>query len=123
MSMSGGYTIIASVLLYLLLLQTLDSPRMNPGRAAVLFAFGSFAVLAVAMMLENVARGLPVLTAIVTTPHALNLLLQLGVAYGIFYKVERINDEYLTFVFWGGLGVALIFYVVPALIQQVTILF
>lgn len=113
---------VASILLYLLLLQTLDSPRMKPGRAAVIFAFGSSAVLAAATMLENAARGIPVLTAIFTIPHTLTILFQLGAAYFIFYKVEQISDEYLAFVFWGGLGIALIFYAVPELIQRVTVL-
>ena len=112
------YQVIAGLLLYFLLLRKLDSSRINPVKAAAIFVLGTFILLAVVTMLENIASGTSPLAGIVTVYNVITSVAQFLVAVGIFYKAEEAGDEYLSYAFWGGLGLALIFYAVPILVQS-----
>ncbi len=114
--MGAGYTFIAGILLYIFLLQKLDSPTMNPVKAATIFALGYLALQSISMGLYCYAAKLPLLPNLVNTSVALTILFQFAAAGVAFYKVDQSGDEYLSYALWGGIGLAVIFFVVPAVV-------
>lgn len=116
--MSSGYITIASILLYFLLLRTLDSTRMSPVKAAMILVITSYIVTSAVLILEYMARGGSPYSDMFSFARIITAAVQFGVAVGIFYKVEQSGDEYMSYALWGGLGLALLFYVAPMCVQM-----
>ena len=119
--MTDGFVTIASVLVYFLLLRSLDNTMMNPKKAATILILCSLGLAAVVQMLKNLMLGTPALMDVITLHRCMSGVVQFFVAGYIFYKVEHTGDEYLSFAFWGGLGMALIFFVVPVVMRSLLI--
>lgn len=116
--MSGGYVLIAAILFYIFLLQKIDSLGPSPLKAAALLLSGYYTLLIIAVGLEMTARGESV-WQIFDLMFIITLIVQYVVAAWIFYKTEESGDSYMLYIAWGGLGLALIFFLVPNIIRQV----
>lgn len=116
--MTNGFTAIASALIYLLIIRSLDSPSMNPKKATVIMVLSSLAIVFAMQALTNAMLSAPILTDMFTLHTGVNSVAQFFVAYFVFSMVERVGDEYLSFALWGGIGIALIFFVVPELTRS-----
>lgn len=116
--MSGGYILIAGILFYIFLLQKIDSSGLTPLRAATLSLLGYYTLLIIAVGLEMSVREESV-WQIFDATFIVTAIVQYAVALVVFYKAEESGDSYMSFVAWGGLGLALIFFVVPNIIRQI----
>ncbi len=113
--MGGGYIVIAGALLYLLLVREAEAWGIRPKQAAATLIVGYYAlrliVLGIGYLIQESFSFDPSLVVVAAA--------QYGVAVVIFKKVEESGDEYLSYAFWGGLGLALIFFIVPRVMQSV----
>lgn len=117
-SMGAIYVVFAGVAFYLLLLRTLDSPKMNAVKAATFLIVDYYALLVLVMSMEYAAKDMPLLPNILEPSFVITAIVRWIVAVGVFYKVEESGDSYLSYMAWGGLGLALIFFVAPPMVQQ-----
>ena len=117
--MSGGYVLIAGILFYILLLRTLDSANASPVKVAIIWFLGYYTLSSLVMGLEYAVKDIPVVPNLLEPMRITTALAQLVAATGIFYKIERDSDDYMSYMLWGGLGLVLLFFVVPTVVQQV----
>lgn len=118
--MGSMYVVFAGVILYLFLLQKIDTIRMSAARVALFFVAGYYALRSVVIGLEMKALGGAVFENIMNLEIALTALLQLAIAVGVFKKVQESGDEYLSYALWAAIGLVLIFFVAPSLAQGIS---
>lgn len=111
--MTGGYVLVAGILLYIFLLQKLDSPAISPVKAAFILIGGYWVLSSVISSMLYTSWGVPAAENLFSSMNIATAVVQFIIAVGVFYKVEQSGDEYLSHAFWGGLGLALIFFVAP----------
>ena len=114
--MGTDYVVFAGVLLFLVLIRTLDSTRMTPIKAATFLMCGYYALLSTVVVLGNIERGVPLFSDVVNVERVIEVTLQYIVAVGTFYIIEQSSDDYVPYVLWSGTGVALVFFVIPPLV-------
>ncbi len=117
----GGYTFIAGVLLYLFLLQKLDTSAMHPMKMALIFAGGYLALQSAINSLLYYVSGVPILPNVFSVVAICTVVLQWVAASIIFYKAADSGDAFITYMLWGGIGLALVFLVAPIIAQQLVI--
>lgn len=116
--MATGYVVFAGIALYLLLLRILDSGKMSPVRAAAILVIGYYALLSIVLGIEYASRDIPLWQNLLEPMRIVTAVVQLAVAVGVFYKVEENSDSYTSYMLWGGVGLALTFFIAPSAVQQ-----
>ena len=116
--MSGGYVLIAGILLYIFLLQKADSFNYSPLRLAAVFVVAYYTLYSVVMGLIYYSWNIPILSNLMSIPLVMTALLQFVTALFIFYNAIENSDDYMSYLLVGGLGIALIFFVIPQVIRQ-----
>lgn len=116
--MSGGYVLIAGIVLYIFILQKAGSSSFNPLTMAALFIGGYYVLLSVVSGLMYYSWNVPVLPNVLSIPTVLTALAQYITASVVFYKVNEDSEDYFSYLILGGLGFALIFLILPQSIQQ-----
>lgn len=114
--MGSGYVLIAGVLLYLLLVREADAWGIRPKQAAATWIIGYYMLLFIVQGIGYLIQGVSLLS-VVSLALIITVVAQYGVAIIVFKKVEESGDEYLSYAFWGGLGLALLFFVMPMAAQ------
>lgn len=119
--MADGYVFIAAIIFYLFLVQKVESPRLSPSVATSLLMVPYFVLSLVVSAIQYSAHDISVVDNIFSISNIIKILLQAGATYLIFYKIDQTKDSYLTYALWGGLGLALIFFVVPRVVLMLPI--
>lgn len=116
--MSGGYALIAGVLLYIFLLRTVDSARMNPLRAATILLVGYYLLTLFVTGMQYVLHDVPLWPNLFSPIRVATAVVQFVAAMVVFRQVEEGGDSYMTYMVWGGFGLAFIFFITPPIVQQ-----
>jgi hypothetical protein len=117
--MGSGYVVIAGVLLYLLLIREADAWGIRPKKAAAILILGYYLLLIIVRVIGYSLQEVSVLSNLLSPLLFFTAIVQYGVALFIFKKVEESGDEYLSYTLWGGAGLALLFFIVPRILQSV----
>ncbi len=105
------YVLIASILLYLLVIRIMSFTRLGILPASLIVIGGPFILTAI---IEWIRFGGPLIDARVV----LTTIVQIGLALFIFYRLQADEESYVAGIVWGGVGWALIFVIAPAALQQ-----
>lgn len=116
--MGGSYILIAGILFYLLLLRSLESSWLSPLRAAAFWVIGYYALSSLTTGVEYVARDIPLAANLLSPVRILTALGQFAALSIVFYKAEDSDDSYISYLMWGALGLVLVFYVIPTVVQR-----
>lgn len=116
--MGINYTLLAGILLYFLILRQLDASYMNPIKAAAIVV-GGYVGLSLVIKTIWLLGYHASLWQLVSLSLFVTALAQFVVLVFIFDKAEDTGDSYMAYIGWGGLGLAIAFFVVPAVTQSV----
>lgn len=117
-----NYTLVAGIILYVLILRRLESPSVTYVKGATIFMalYMCLQVIVSYLFLSSLGIAFSVImVSVFSLEFICVVLLQYGVALVTFYKVDGTGDDYMAYVLWGGLGLAGIFFIVPAIIHPV----
>lgn len=113
-----GYLLIAGILFYLSLVRVLDSKHLTPLKAAGIVVGGYFVVSTIIQGGMLVALGEP-LTNLYGPIAIVTVLLQYIFATVVFYMISANEDSYMAYLGFGAAGLALIFFIAPAIARSI----
>ncbi len=116
------YTFIAGIALYFLMIKVSASTRIRPITASLVVVLSYFSLHAFVQGIVLSAYNAPLWQLFGLVPLS-TALLQLGVAFIVFYKLDQSNDSYGSWLAWGALGCIGIFFVAPIIATSLFIRF
>lgn len=111
------YTLIASMAIYVLTIRAVANNKLTPAQASLLSVGSMFILTTIvyAILISSIASPWQALTL----SRLATLVIQLLAAYFIFHKLNDVDEEYTTYIAWGGLGWAFVFLLVPFMVSQI----
>jgi len=115
--MGSLYVLIASIALYALMVRISSSRVINPIFSAIIVVTLPFMLAKAIWYIYLVDNDLP-LWQLVSWSDALLVLVQLIVAFVVFYKLQN-DDSIETWLLWGAMGLVGIYFIVPYLVRLI----
>lgn len=116
--MGSLYVIIASVALYVLMVRTYSTRNINPVFATIVVVIIPFIFEKILWYIYLTGYDLPLGQLISLSDIAVTLV-QLVVAFIVFYKLQQTEDSIESWLFWGAAGMVSIYFVTPYLVRLV----
>ena len=116
--MGSIYVLIFSIIVYLMAVRSSSGKNFKPFVAALIVVFLPFIFAKVLFYIYLVGTNLPLFQLISWTDIA-TLFSQVGLAYGIFYMLQRFEDALGSWFFWSATGLIGIYFVMPYVIDMI----
>lgn len=116
--MGMNYTLLAGILLYFFMLRQLDESYLTPVKAAGVVIGGYVGLSLVLKAIWLLGYHAP-LWQLLSPSLFITALLQFVMLVVIFDKAENTGDSYMAYIGWGGLGLAVVFFIVPLIAQNI----